>query len=65
MSNDVLYTKQDCGCLALVVVDEPRDLIDSADEIAEQLRLGRTVHRVSLEDYRRDIPGLYCDEHKS
>ncbi len=61
---DTLYTPQDCGCLALVLVDEPDNLKYCASDIAKELRKGRTLRRVTVEEFRAGTPPLRCPEHK-
>jgi hypothetical protein len=54
-----IYTQQECGCLAFVMVDMPSEVRAARKEIAEQVAKGREVHRCD----RDSLPPLNCAEH--
>jgi hypothetical protein len=60
--SDTLYTQKECGCLVLVVVDDPETLKSCANDIARELKAGRTIHRATYVAFR-DVP-FRCPEHK-
>lgn len=47
--------KKSCGCIVAFVVDEPEYPRDTAREVAEFIRSGLTVERVTVEESRKIV----------
>lgn len=51
-----------CGCLGILVIDNPEHRRDVAKEVAKAIRLGEAVERVATESVRE--MDWYCPEHR-
>ena len=57
--SSVLYTLQECGCLALALVNEPDAIAFSAQDIAREARKGRALHEAP------ELPPVRCALHQA
>ena len=56
----LLYMAEECGCLALVMVNNARNIRDNIDEIRMLAEEGRTLHEVAS----GALPPMQCDPHR-
>ena len=62
MSEPMAYiARKPCGCVVFVTVDDERYKQDTAKEIAECIREGLTVERVTCEAVRDGDFGCKCE----
>lgn len=54
----VLYAAEECGCVVLLMRNEPRVVRDSIDDIHEVLLEGLTLHEAA------DQPSMECPDHR-
>lgn len=54
--------KEKCGCITGVVVDNPARLDGVAEDVADFIKSGRTIERVSLKDIRKNHLGCNCKD---
>jgi hypothetical protein len=61
MSGTILVTRRPCGCVVLLVVNEPDAVKWSSKEILREIRAGRAPVEIVTEEARK-LP-LHCAEH--
>ena len=61
MSGTTLVTRRPCGCVVLLVVNEPDTVAFCAKDILREIREGRVPVEMTTEDVRK-MP-FYCVEH--
>lgn len=56
----LLYTAKSCGCLVLIMVNDPENLRACRSDISRELRAGRTLHETT----KAGLPPVECSLHK-
>jgi hypothetical protein len=58
----VVFTEQECGCVLVVVANNPRALSDAWDELGATVREDRPLHFLDTEAFQRR--GFECAPHR-
>lgn len=62
MTGNMAYiAKRECGCIVMACVDNPEHRRDTAKEVAQAIREGYVIERVSSDFVREN---WFCENHK-
>ena len=53
--------RKTCGCIVYVTVDDPNRTAQTGKDVAEAIKLGLTVERMTIDDFKAGRFGCKCN----